>query len=96
MKVLGVNRLIDADLSQELNGETPVISNIDNESTEQQSALIMEEAGETFNNMKKDKTPGSDGFIVNFFQYFWRNSKRPFFLDKQMTASWLANSTVKI
>ena len=59
------NQLIDVDLDQLLNRDTPKISDADKERMEMQNVVTMEEAGKVLNNMKNDKSPGSDGFSVN-------------------------------
>ena len=38
-----------------------------------QNVVTMEEAGIVLNDMKNDKSPGSDGFSVNFFKFFWKD-----------------------
>ena len=67
------NQLIDFDLDQLLNRDTPKISDADKERMEMQNVVTMEEAGKVLNNMKNDKSPGSDGFSVNFFKFFWKD-----------------------
>ena len=32
-----------------------------------------EEAELVLNNMKNDKSPGTDGFTVNFLKFFWKD-----------------------
>ena len=61
------NQLIDVDLDQLLNRDTPKIPDADKERVEMQNVVTMEEAGKVLNNMKNDKSPGSDGFSVNSF-----------------------------
>ena len=67
------NQLIDVDLDQLLNRDTPKISDADKERMEMQKVVTMEEACKVLNNMKNDKSPGSDGFSVNFFKFFWKD-----------------------
>ena len=67
------NQLIDVDLDQLLNRDTPKISDADKERMEMQNVVTMEEAGKVLNNMKNGKSPGSDGFSVNFFKFFWKD-----------------------
>ena len=67
------NQLIDVDLDQLLNRDTPKIPDADKERMEMQNVVTMEEAGKVLNNMKNDKSPGSDGFSVNFFKFFWKD-----------------------
>ena len=67
------NQLIDVDLDQLLNRDTPKISDADKERMEMQNAVTMEEADKVLNNMKNDKSPGSNGFSVNFFKFFWKD-----------------------
>ena len=67
------NQLIDVDLDQLLNRDTPKISDADKEKMEMQNVFTMEEAGKVLNNIKNDKSPGSDGFSVNFFTFFWKD-----------------------
>ena len=56
-----------------MNRDTPKISDADKERMEMQNVVTMEEAGKVLNNMKNDKSPGSDGFSVNFFKFFWKD-----------------------
>ena len=35
--------------------------------------IAYEEAAKALQSMKNDKSPGSDGFTVNFFKYFWKD-----------------------
>ena len=56
-----------------MNRDTPKISDADKERMEMQNAVTMEEAGKVLNNMKNGKSPGSDGFSVNFFKIFWKD-----------------------
>ena len=56
-----------------MNRDTPKISDADKDRMEMQNVVTMEEAGKVLNNMKKDKSPGSDGFSVNVFKLFWKD-----------------------
>ena len=56
-----------------MNRDTPKIPDADKERMEMQNVVTMEEAGKVLNNMKNDKSPGSDGFSVNFFKFFWKD-----------------------
>ena len=67
------NQLLDVDLDQLLNRDTPKISDADKERMEMQKVVTMEEAGKGLKNMKNDKSPRSDGFSVNFFKFFWKD-----------------------
>ena len=49
------NQLIDVDLDQLLNRDTPKISDADKERMEMQNVVTTEEAGNTLNKMKNDK-----------------------------------------
>ena len=70
------NQLIDVDLDQLLNRDTPKISDADKERVEMHKVVTMEEDGKVLNNMKNDKSPGSDGFSVNVFKFFWKDLVR--------------------
>ena len=70
------NQLIDVDLDQLLNRDTPKISDADKERMEMHKVVTMEEDGKVLNNMKNDKSPGSDGFSVNVFKFFWKDLVR--------------------
>ena len=56
-----------------MNRDSPKISDADKERMEMQNVVAMEEAGKVLNNMKNDKSQGSDGFSVNFFKFFWKD-----------------------
>ena len=56
-----------------MNRDTPKISDADKERMEMQNVVSMEEAGKALNNMKNDKSPGIDGFSVNFFKFVWKD-----------------------
>ena len=38
-----------------------------------QNVVTIDEAGKVLNNMKNDKSPGSDAFSVNFFKLFCKD-----------------------
>ena len=56
-----------------MNRDTPKISDADKERMEMQNVVSMEEAGKALNNTKNDKSPGIDGFRINFFKFFWKD-----------------------
>jgi hypothetical protein len=35
--------------------------------------LLFKECGESLKLMKNDKSPGSDGFTVDFYKFFWND-----------------------
>ena len=58
------------ELEKELNGIE--INKLDiNQSKTLEGTLNYDEVSSTLKNMKNDKSPGSDGFTVNFFKMFW-------------------------
>ena len=48
------NQIINVDLNQLLNGDTPKISDADKERMEMKNEVTMEEAGKAVNNMKNE------------------------------------------
>ena len=56
-----------------MNRDTPKIPDADKERMEMQNEVTMEEAGNTLNNMKNDKSQASDGFSVNCLKFFWKD-----------------------
>ena len=47
----------------------------DNEKTDLESVISLEEYESALKRMPKNKSPGSDGFSVEFFQHFWNDLK---------------------
>ena len=61
--------IIDCGISELIN-EIPQLSTEEKESLE--GELTLEEAEYALQNMKNDKSPGSDGFSAEFFKFFWK------------------------
>ena len=43
------------------------------EKTSLEEKITLDEASIALKNMKNNKSPGSDGFTVEFFKFFWRH-----------------------
>ena len=43
------------------------------EKTSLEGEITLDEASVALKNMKNNKSPGSDGFTVEFFKFFWRH-----------------------
>ena len=59
----------DVKLENVLNDDTPKLS--DEQSGSLEGEITLEEALQTLKNMKNNKSPGSSGFNVEFFKFFW-------------------------
>ena len=62
MKLLKMSRLAD---------DTPKLS--DEEVQTMEGKITYEKAGAVLKNMKNNKSPGSDAYIVEFFKFFWKD-----------------------
>ena len=61
----------DVNISEILDETTPTLTETDSMSIE--GKLTLEEAGKFLKNMKNNKSPGSSGFSVEFFKFFWKD-----------------------
>ena len=62
---------MESDFELDIQEETyHTLTNTDSANLE--SSLTLEEISLTLKNMKKDRSPGSSGFTVNFFKVFWK------------------------
>ena len=43
------------------------------EKTSLEEKITLDEASIALKNMKNNKSPGSDGFTIEFFKFFWRH-----------------------
>ena len=59
----------DVDLDNILKPETPKLTEAESDSIEGQ--ITLKEAGETLYKMNNNKSPGTSGFTVEFFKFFW-------------------------
>ena len=67
------NSIVDVELEEILSENTPKLS--DNEANLLEGHITPEEASNVLNKMKNNKSPGSSGFTVEFFNFFWRDLK---------------------
>ena len=65
------NDIEDVDLNARLKENTPKLSNAEAVAIEGQ--ITIKEAGLTLKNMQNNKSPGSTGFTVEFFKFFWKD-----------------------
>ena len=63
--------LEDVNLLTRLAEDTPKLS--DEEAQTMEGKITYEEAGTVLKNMKNNKSPGSDGYTVEFFKFFWKD-----------------------
>jgi len=82
----------EVNLSNMLEENTPKLSNLDSLSLE--GKITVEEAAIVLKNMKNNKSPGSSGFNVEFFKFFWKdlgvflvNSVNFGFSNKQLSST---------
>lgn len=61
----------DVELKNILNDDTPKLS--DDQSLLLEGELTLDEALHCLKNMKNNKSPGSSGFNVEFFKFFWKD-----------------------
>ena len=61
----------DVDLDNILNDDTPKLS--DDQSLLLEGEITVDEALQFLKNMKNNKSPGSSGFNVEFFKFFWKD-----------------------
>ena len=61
----------DVDLDQLLKPETPKLS--DAEALQLEGKITLYEAATVLKNMQNNKSPGSTGFTVEFFKFFWKD-----------------------
>ena len=61
----------EVNLNTRLNGDTPKLS--DDEANSLEGNIALEEAATVLNSMKNNKSPGSTGFTVEFFKFFWKD-----------------------
>ena len=59
----------DVDLNNILNDDTPKLS--DQEANSLEGYITLKEAANTLSKMKNNKSPGTSGFTVEFFNLFW-------------------------
>ena len=57
----------------------------DEESMEMEHNITLEECYNVLKNMKNNKSPGSDGFTVEFYRHFWNELKHPMIRSFQDT-----------
>jgi hypothetical protein len=62
----------------------------DSESLKLEGLLSYDEVSFTLKNMKNDKSPGCDGFTVNFFKTFWNRIGH--FVVKAINYAYKVNS----
>ena len=65
------NNVQNADLDVILQSDTPKLNDHDAESIE--GKITITEASIALKNMKNNKSPGSSGFTVEFFKFFWKD-----------------------
>ena len=65
--------IVDVDLKNVLSDNTPKLSEEISQSIEGHITLL--EATTFLSKMKNNKSPGSSGFTVEFFNFFWNNIK---------------------
>ena len=63
--------LEDVILLTRLAEDSPKLS--DEEAQTMERKIPYEEAGTVLKNMKNNKSPGSDGYTVEFFKFFWKD-----------------------
>ena len=63
--------LEDVNLLTRLADDTLKLS--DEEAQPMEGKITYEEAGTVLKNMKNNKSPGSDGYTVEFFKFFWKD-----------------------
>ena len=62
---------LDNNLNESLPNDIPKLSQAQKDNIE--GMITLEELKETLKNMKNDKSPGSDGFSVEFYKFFFQN-----------------------
>ncbi|GFR67432.1 LINE-1 reverse transcriptase homolog [Elysia marginata] len=62
-------KIEDIDLNLELLANTPKLT--DEEAISIEGPISLEEATNVLKHMKYNKSPGSEGFIVEFYKFFW-------------------------
>ena len=70
-KLYSEHQTEDRNLSDILPGDTPKLS--DAQKDEISKNLTLEELSKVLYNMKNDKSPGSDGYTVEFFKFFFKD-----------------------
>ena len=63
--------LLDINVNDILNNDTPKLS--DEEANTLEGSITVPEAAIVLNKMKNNKSPGSTGFTVEFFKFFWKD-----------------------
>ena len=67
------NELIDVELDEILSNDTPRLTDI--EANLLEGEITPEEATLVLSKMKNNKSPGTSGFSVEFFKFFWNDLK---------------------
>lgn len=65
------NDTYQVDLNSLLQRNTPKLTNTESDALE--GPILPEEALKVLKNMKNNKSPGSDGFTVEFYKFFWKD-----------------------
>ena len=71
------------DLDSLLEGDTPKLDN--NDALSLEGPISLNEASKVLDNMKNNKSPGSDGFTVEFFKFFLEIYR---FFSSKFTKLW--------
>ena len=61
----------NVNLNDRLNNNTPKLN--DHEAENIEGLITLDEAAQVLSRMKNNKSPGTSGFTVEFFKYFWRD-----------------------
>ena len=67
------SELTNVDINEKLSEETPKLNDVQANSIE--GLINIDEATSFLSNMKNNKSPGSSGFSVEFFKFFWNDLK---------------------